>query len=267
MYRQTRLSSVVGALLTPLLFVAGALPLNAQQGQLEALTGLLGTAARETVPRPLGWVSDFADAFEPREEAQMDGLAREVLYRAGVELCVVTVRRLKLGSAQSYSSKLAEHWGLGRRSGNRCLLLLAVMEREEVTLYVGYKLRSVVTDRVAAKLVAGDILPLFRQGRFGPAMYRGAYQAASMVFAEKRLALSAPPPVPAAPDLREVAMQMALRHRRPLGAGVLLLALWIVGSKAMAVKRHLDQRRREAQLRARRFVRGAGCFSPRGAAY
>jgi hypothetical protein len=105
----------------------------------------------------VGWINDFADAFEPREEMQMDSLARETLYKAGVELCVVTVRRLKLSSPQSYASKLAEYWGLGRRTGNRCLLLLAVMARQQATLDVGYELRSVVRISVAPGAVHAGV--------------------------------------------------------------------------------------------------------------
>lgn len=234
------------------------------QEPLEDLSGLLGGG--EEFPHPSGWVNDFADAFDPGEEAQMNALATEVLSKTGVELCIVTIRRVKMASTKSYASKLAEHWGLGQLSGNRCLLLLAMMEREEVALYVGYKLRSAFTDKVVAQLVRRETMPLFKQGRYGAAVYRGAYQAAKRVFSEKGLSLSLPPPAELPPDLRQRATQIVFRYRRPIAAGVLLWALWATLSRMMAAKRRREQKRREACF-ARRFQRGAGCFSPGGFRY
>ena len=238
-----------------ILLLAGlALPAVAQEDVLDVLG-----VPRTKVPSPVGWVNDFADALDPGDEQKLSVLIGELLDKAGAELCVVTMRDLKRITASSFAAKLAEEWGLGRLSSNRCALILAVMEDEEVVLYIGYKLRALIPKGKAKRIISRHIMPLFRRGRYGDALYRGAYVVAHIVASNSGVRLEAPPPPPLPETPFKAALDFFLGHLRWFVVGLAaLLGLMILRSGVEAARRRKAMR----TLRARRFRRGAGTFYP-----
>lgn len=212
-------------------------------------------------PKPVGWVNDFAEALEPADEQKMNALIGELFKKARAELCIVTVRKVRRMSPASYAEKLAAKWKLGSLTANRCIMLLTAMENDEVAMYVGYKLRSLISPDAAAKLIEREVMPLFRKARYGDALYRGAYTVANMIARERGVALNAPPPPELPKTFVALALEMAKQHSNWLIIGLMVLIVGsVIGRIVSNARQQEPSWRRQRMYRTKRFQRGAGTF-------
>ena len=86
---------------------------------------------------------------------------------------VATVKTVAPFSIEEYAVRLFEQAGIGQRDqDNGLLILLAVAERR-VRIEVGYDLEEFITDGFAGEVIRRDILPAFREGRYGEGLLRG----------------------------------------------------------------------------------------------
>lgn len=212
-------------------------------------------------PKPVGWVNDFAEALEPTDERKMNALIGELFKKARAELCIVTIRKVRRMSPASYAEKLATKWKLGSLTANRCILLLAAMENDQVAMYVGYKLRSLISPDAATKLIEREVMPLFRKARYGDALYRGAYVVANIIAREGGVTLNVPPPAELPKTFVALALDMAKRHSNWLIIGLMVLIVGsVIGRIVSSARQQQTSWQRQRRYRTKRFQRGAGTF-------
>lgn len=149
--------------------VAGASP-DQTVSPAPAADAAPSPAAESPLPRPTGFVNDFAGVIDDITEASLESKFRALKARSKIEFTVVTVETTGDRDIFDYSLAVARGWGVGPpagEGGGGLLLLLAVKDRKW-RLQVSRDLEADLPDDVAGKLGAG-MTPSLRAGNFGEA--------------------------------------------------------------------------------------------------
>jgi uncharacterized protein len=121
-------------------------------------------------------VNDFARVIDSSNAAEIDRMIRTLKAATGDAVVVATVPSIEpYGDIREYANKLFENHGRGvgdKGKNNGLLILLAVRERK-VWIEVGYELEQWVTDGFAGETSRLDMVPEFRQGRYGDGLRIG----------------------------------------------------------------------------------------------
>ena len=122
-------------------------------------------------------VNDFAHVIDSSNAAEIDRMIRTLKAATGDAVVVATVPSIEpYGDIREYANKLFENHGRGvgdKGKNNGLLILLAVRERK-VWIEVGYELEQWITDGFAGETSRVDMVPEFRQGRYGDGLRIGA---------------------------------------------------------------------------------------------
>lgn len=195
-------------------------PAGAALAVVVALAAKLAAAQPEpTIPRPLGYVSDYAGRLRVETVRELDGLIRELRERTGAEIAVVVVDSTAPLSAFDYAMRVAEVWKPGAVEKDNGVVFLVAAKDRELFILTGYGVEGVLPDGRVGEIRDRIVLPAFRRGDMDAGIREATRTMAAIIAAQYGVTLSAAPP-PAAPG-------------EPLGPlftlfalGVLVLALY-----------------------------------------
>jgi uncharacterized protein len=144
--------------------------------------------------------------------AELDRLIRVLQTATGDVVVVATVDTFApYATIEEYAVQLFQRAGIGTRAqDNGALVLLAVRDRR-VRIEVGYGLEEFITDGFAGETIRNEMLPPFRDGRYGPGLVAGVTRVVLRI-AERRgatldnVAVAAPQRVERRPGLSPGAM-------------------------------------------------------------
>jgi uncharacterized protein len=143
------------------------------------LAHVAGSAAQTrdaNLPELTQPVNDFAHVIDSSNAAEIDRMIRTLKAATGDAVVVATAPSIEpYGDIREYANKLFENHGRGigdKGKNNGLLILLAVRERK-VWIEVGYELEQWVTDGFAGETSRLDMVPEFRQGRYGDGLRIG----------------------------------------------------------------------------------------------
>ena len=139
----------------------------------------------QALPRPRGFVSDFAGVMSRSDIQAAENLAAAVQQNTGAQIALVTVQSYApFGSLDEFSLALAESWGIGQRGQDTGILLILAMTERAVKIEVGYGLEGAIPDAVAGRILDTAVLPAFRAGNFSAGMLEGSRAIAGFIARE-----------------------------------------------------------------------------------
>jgi len=118
------------------------------------------------IPKPYGYINDFAETMSARQEAELEDICRRIDRATGAQMVVVTIPDLADESSSDVRTRLFEAWQIGRKNDNRGLLILHALEERRIEVEVGYDLEPVITDSRVGAILDREALPAFRGGKF-----------------------------------------------------------------------------------------------------
>ena len=134
---------------------------------------LIPLAAAIEYPKPINYVSDYADIIPPEYEQRINQLAQEIERNTTVEIAILTVNNLQGLDRETYAVEIFEQWGIGKKDVNNGLLILVAAEERQYRIEVGYGLEPIITDATAGRIGRNRLVPNFQAGEYG----RGIYEA------------------------------------------------------------------------------------------
>ena len=169
--------------------------------------GLLvhGQSKNADLPTLTAPVNDFAHIIDQESATTIDRLSRSLQAASGDVVVVATVPTVEpYADIKEYAVKLFENHGQGigeKGKDNGVLVLLAVKERR-VWIEVGYGLEQWITDGFAGRTSRDDMVPEFRNGRYGAGLAAGVGRIVQRIAQERHVSLQnvqlpAPRPSPA----------------------------------------------------------------------
>jgi uncharacterized protein len=180
-----------------------------------------------SLPRPTGYVSDFAGVLSPSTQLSLDNLCTQVDRQAHAQIAVVTIKTLDNDqSIEEFATALEDKWKVGPKGTDRGVLMLVVLNPRKYRIEVGYGLEGILND---AKV--GDIgramVPSLSQGDYNTAIPIGVSQIARVIAADAGVSLNLAQPVHQYHRQQQAPVQLSLMELL-LGGGAILLILFFL---------------------------------------
>jgi len=169
--------------LTLLLWVAPWLSLAHAQGPAWET----GTDGLRPVPPLAARVNDLAQTLSPAEQQALEAKLADWETRTGNQLAVLIVPTTQPEPIEAYSIRVAETWKLGRKGNDNGALFLVAKNDRKMRIEVGYGFEGTLTDVTSRRIIAEDVAPLFREGKFAAGINAGVDRITKVVTEGKPL--------------------------------------------------------------------------------
>src|SRR6476646_2635040 len=136
------------------------------------------------LPSPFTPIVDTANVIDAETENRLGAIYLNLKQRADVEFAVVTVDTTAGQDIFEYSLAVYRGWGIGTKTNDGFLLLIAVNDRKYYT-QVGYHLEGDLNDGVVGEIQRQYLVPQFKKGNYSKGVY-DTVQAYVATLAQKR---------------------------------------------------------------------------------
>jgi len=117
-------------------------------------------------PQPPRLVNDLSGVLTPE---QVNALERKLVAyddSTSNQIAVVLVKTLNEYPIEEYALKLYRDWGIGNKTTNNGVLILAATEDRKIRIETGYGLEGAIPDIIANTIITNDIVPEFRSENY-----------------------------------------------------------------------------------------------------
>ncbi len=142
----------------------------------------LPAGAQLRLPRPTGYVNDFAGVIPAEQEAAIDAVVQEVRARSGGEIAVVTLSSLEGRPVDQVALQVLRDWKVGgvargatpgdTLANTGTVVLVAPTERRAYVA-TGYGANTFITAAEAGRILDQYMVPQFRAGDYGTGTLEG----------------------------------------------------------------------------------------------
>ena len=136
------------------------------------------------LPSPFTPIVDSANVIDPQTRTKLESIYRNLKQRADIEFAVATVDTTGGQDIFDYSLAVYRGWGIGSKTNDGFLLLIAVKDRKYFT-QVGYHLEGDLNDGLVGEIQRKYLVPQFKKGNYSQGVY-DTVQAYVATLAQKR---------------------------------------------------------------------------------
>jgi uncharacterized protein len=149
------------------------------------------------LPKPTGYVNDYADVLSPQTIQSLDDLCGQLDSKAHAQIAVVTVKTIdpdKSGaqpSIEEFATALEDKWKVGAKGTDRGLLLILVLNPAPPhgRIEVGYGLEGILNDAKVGD-IGREMKPILLSGDYNRAITVGVEQLAQDIAADANVTLA-----------------------------------------------------------------------------
>jgi uncharacterized protein len=132
-----------------------------------------GTDGLAPIPPLAARVTDRTGTLAEAERAALEDKLARFEQQTGNQLVVLMVPSTKPEPIEGYALRVAEAWKIGRKGADNGALFVVAKDDRKMRIEVGYGLEGVLTDAAARRIIADDVAPQFRAGRFAAGLDAG----------------------------------------------------------------------------------------------
>ncbi len=153
-----------------------ALPALAQPAAWEG-----GSDALKPVPQLAARVTDLTATLSDAERSALEAKLAAFEEKTGAQMAVLIVPTTQPEPVETYAIRVADAWKVGRKGRDDGVLLVVARNDRRLRLEVGYGLEGAIPDAIAKRIVAEDIAPKFREGRYAAGIDAGVDRVVGIV--------------------------------------------------------------------------------------
>ena len=136
------------------------------------------------LPSPFTPIVDLASVIDPDTRQKLGAIYLNLKERADIEFAVVTIDTTGGRDISEYALDLYRGWGIGSKTNDGFLLLVAIKDRKYFT-EIGYHLEGDLNDGLVGELQRKYLVPEFKKQNYNKGIY-DTVQAYVATLAEKR---------------------------------------------------------------------------------
>jgi uncharacterized protein len=137
--------------------------------------------AQPALPKPDGYINDFAGVLDAETRATLNARLRDVEAKTSSEIAVAIVTSLDGTSVDEYANRLFKEWGVGQAKTDNGVLILVSPSDREMRIEVGYGLEGILPDGLAGEIRDEQFLPRFRENDYAGGITAGVGRIADIV--------------------------------------------------------------------------------------
>jgi len=135
----------------------------------------------QDIPKPIGWVNDFANVISPEYKEKLNSLIEELEQKTTSEIAVVTINSIAPYDEKAYARLLFDNWKPGKKGkDNGVLVLLAIKERRW-RIETGYGVEGILPDGLCGEIGRNYIVPYFKEGKYSEGLYKGTLKISQVI--------------------------------------------------------------------------------------
>ncbi|MFH0791415.1 MAG: TPM domain-containing protein [Candidatus Omnitrophota bacterium] len=144
----------------------------------------------QDIPKPIGWINDFANVISPEYKNKLTSLIEEVEQKTTAEIAVVTINSIAPYDEKEYARRLFDNWNPGKKGkDNGVLVLLAIKERRW-RIETGYGLEGILPDSRCGEIGRNYMVPYFKNGGYNEGLYYGIAAISKIIAQDTHVSLS-----------------------------------------------------------------------------
>jgi len=125
------------------------------------------------VPTLTARVTDLTGTLDSAEKQALTQRLAELEQAKGSQIAVLIVPTTRPEAIEQYSIRVVDQWKLGRQGVDDGVLLLVAKDDRRMRIEVGRGLEGAIPDAFAKRIIAEQITPAFRDGRFAAGIDAG----------------------------------------------------------------------------------------------
>ncbi|HEY6899624.1 MAG TPA: TPM domain-containing protein [Puia sp.] len=135
----------------------------------------LWAAVRDTIPRPVGYVSDFEHLFTPGQVDTLDELLHAYEKRTTIEIAIITVDSSLTKSADFdfFVPMTMEAWGVGKKETKNGVMIGVSRMFRKIRIQNGAGIEKVMPNADTKKIIAEAFIPFFKKGQYYEGVLNG----------------------------------------------------------------------------------------------
>jgi uncharacterized protein len=161
--------------------VVAAVALLAAPAHAQAPAWQAGTDGLRPVPALSARVTDLTSTLTADERARLESKLAAFEDKHGAQMAVLMVPTTQPEPVEAYALRVADAWKVGRKGRDDGVLLLVAKDDRRLRLEVGYGLEGLIPDAIAKRIVAEDVAPKFRDGRYAAGLEAGVDRVVAIV--------------------------------------------------------------------------------------
>jgi uncharacterized protein len=171
----------------------------------------------EDLPKPTGYVSDYANVLSPEAIARLESLCGQLDHsQANAQIAVVTIHTLNGADVAEYANALEDKWKMGRKGSDRGALVLLAVDDHKYRIEVGYGLEGILPDGKVGD-IGREMVPLLRANDYDAAISQAVGEVAQVIAADAKVTLD-----------EEPALQQQIPHHHSSGLGMVRLIVILI---------------------------------------
>lgn len=144
----------------------------------------------DEIPKPTGWVNDFAGVIPEEYRGKITRLIEELEQKTSAEVFVVTVNSIAPYDEKSYARMVFDSWRPGKKEkDNGVLVLLAIKERRW-RIETGYGVEGILPDGRCGEIGRNYMVPYFKKGEYDKGLYYGVAAISGIISKNAKVELS-----------------------------------------------------------------------------
>ncbi len=129
-------------------------------------------------------VTDLTSTLTGDQRAALESKLAAFEQRKGSQIAVLLVPTTQPEAVEQYSMRVAEQWKIGRKGVDDGVLLLIAKDDKKLRIEVGRGLEGALPDAIAKRIIAEDIVPVFKRGDFNGGINAGVDRIIKVVDGE-----------------------------------------------------------------------------------
>lgn len=132
-----------------------------------------GVLAYTSPGKPSGFVNDFANVLTADQKSNLENILSDFQKQTTNEISIVTIPTLNDEPIEDYANTLFREWGIGSKTNNNGVLLLAAINDRKLRIEVGYGLEGALPDLLTKQIQENEIISSFKDGNYANGLQRG----------------------------------------------------------------------------------------------
>jgi uncharacterized protein len=140
------------------------------------ILGLAVFASADNLPRPRGYLNDFAGVVDGASAQQIESACASIERSTGVEISVITIESLDGSTIEQEGLRYLEGWGVGKKGKDNGVVIIVAIKDRKIRIETGYGMEGILPDSKAGEIIRYDITPRFKQGDYGGGLLAAVYK-------------------------------------------------------------------------------------------
>jgi uncharacterized protein len=143
----------------------------------------------DSLPKPTGYVSDFAHVLSPSGIARISSIAGQLDHSAAnAQIAVVTVKTLDGEDAADWANQLEDKWKIGKKGSDKGVLVLLAVQDRKYRIDVGYGLEGILPDGLVGD-IGREMRVDLRAGDYDGALVGAVAHIGEIIAADAKITL------------------------------------------------------------------------------